>query len=31
MHRNGGKLMLELQNICFTRDNKKIIDDLSIK
>lgn len=23
--------MLELQNICFTRDNKKIIDDLSIK
>ena len=23
--------MLELQNICFTRDNKKIIDDISIK
>ena len=23
--------MLELQNICFTRDDKKIIDDLSIK
>lgn len=23
--------MLELQNICFTRDNKKIIDDISIQ
>ena len=26
-----GKIMLELKNICFTRDNKKILDDINIK
>ena len=26
-----GKIMLELKNICFTRDNKKILDNVSLK
>ena len=26
-----GKQMLELKDICFTRDNKKILDNVSLK
>lgn len=31
INKKKGNTMLELKNICFTRDNKKILDNINLK